>query len=118
MQLGWAIRPAIFFNLIVAKQIMDYEESDWDDDFDSDEDDNFDDEDDASETISCPECGTDIYEDADSCPQCGVYIHHGYRAGHGSGWWTFGGAIDEWAPFWIFLAVAGVLGVVFSLMMF
>jgi len=100
---------------------MDYEESDWDDDsddFEEDSEEDFEDEDDSSETIPCPQCGAEIYEDAEACPHCGDYMHHGYRPGYGAAWWTFGGAIEEWAPFWIFLAVAGVLGVIFSLMMF
>ena len=97
---------------------MDYEESDWgDDDFDDDYDDDYDD-DDESETISCPECGAAIYEDSEACSSCGEYIHHGYRAGYSRGWWTFGGALDEWAPTWVLLAVAGVIAVIFSLMMF
>ncbi len=94
---------------------MDYEESDWDDDdFDDDDFDDDYDDDDESETIPCPSCGADIYEDAEACPHCGDYIHHGYSRG----WWSFGGALDEWSPFWVLLAMAGVIAVVFSLMMF
>ncbi len=95
---------------------MDYEESDWDDDdFDDDYDDEYDDyDDDESETIACPECGAAIYEDSQACPACGEYIYDGYTRG----WWSFGGALDEWSPAWVLLAMAGVIAVIFSLMMF
>ena len=99
---------------------MDYEDSDWDDDYEEDDNygDNYGDEDDSSETIPCPACGAEIYEDAEACPQCGEYIHHGYIPGSGSPWWSFGGAIAHWSPFWIVLAVGGTISVIFALMMF
>ncbi len=30
--------------------------------------------DDASETVPCPYCGADVYEEAERCPACGKYI--------------------------------------------
>lgn len=27
-----------------------------------------------SETVPCPSCGAQIYEDADRCPKCGKYV--------------------------------------------
>ena len=30
--------------------------------------------DDEAETVPCPSCGTDVYEDAPACPVCGEYI--------------------------------------------
>jgi ribosomal protein L37E len=32
------------------------------------------DDDDASETITCPECGRDVYKLADRCPHCGHWM--------------------------------------------
>ena len=28
----------------------------------------------ASEVVACPECGEEVYEDAEQCPLCGAYI--------------------------------------------
>lgn len=42
--------------------IEDPDESDLDDDADS------------SDTLSCPRCGRDVYEDAQRCPYCGHYV--------------------------------------------
>ena len=28
----------------------------------------------ASETVPCPRCGADVYEDAEQCPACGDYV--------------------------------------------
>lgn len=96
---------------------MDYEDSDWDDDdYDDYGEDDFGDDDEV-DTIPCPECGADVYEEADSCPVCGCYLHHGVYAGGHYPWYTFGGALAEWSPFWLFLAMAGVIGVIFVLMM-
>ena len=38
-------------------------------DFDNDYDD-----DPETDTVTCQECGRDVYEDAPSCPYCGAYI--------------------------------------------
>jgi hypothetical protein len=50
----------------------------WDDDLSDDEwDDDYPDEDDAESLVkACPECGQDVYEDAEQCPHCGHYILH------------------------------------------
>ncbi len=47
--------------------------------------------DDESETVACPHCGADVYEDADRCPRCGEWI----TAGGGSHWplWVAGVAV-------------------------
>ena len=29
---------------------------------------------DETETVSCPSCGADVYEDAPACPVCGEYV--------------------------------------------
>lgn len=49
----------------------------WSDDELSDDeypDDDAYEEDDESLTVRCPECGADVYEDAEQCPECGNYI--------------------------------------------
>lgn len=33
-----------------------------------------DDGDDDAETVPCPHCGADVYEDAEQCPRCGKYL--------------------------------------------
>ncbi len=49
---------------------MSDRDNDLDDDFDSDDDYG----DDEAETLPCPECGAEVYEDAEQCPRCGAYI--------------------------------------------
>ena len=44
-----------------------YEDEDW-----SDED--WHEDDSVTDVVPCPECGADVYEDADQCPSCGHYI--------------------------------------------
>ncbi|WP_339744191.1 hypothetical protein [uncultured Rubinisphaera sp.] len=91
---------------------MDYEDSDyddWDDDYGDDDDDEVD-------TVPCPECGTDVYEESSTCPNCGCYIHEGYAGGSYYPWYTFGGALRDWSPFWLFLAMGGVIITIFMLM--
>ncbi len=43
---------------------------DWDDD----PDDWPEDDDSGSDTVVCPNCGADVYEDAEQCPRCGEWI--------------------------------------------
>lgn len=58
-------------------------------------------EDDApAETISCPACGGEVYEDAPQCPACGEFIVHDTGALSGKPGW------------YVLLAVLGVLAVV------
>lgn len=49
-------------------------------------------DDDETETVACPHCGADVYEDADRCPHCGEWIAAG---GGGSTWplWVAGIAL-------------------------
>lgn len=49
------------------------EDDDLDEAEDPDESDQDSDED-PSATIPCPNCGHDVFEDADRCPHCGEYI--------------------------------------------
>jgi len=61
-------------------------------------------DDDTTETVPCPECGADVYEDAEQCPACGVYITHEHSALAGRPGW------------WIVLAVLGILATVVVLL--
>lgn len=36
--------------------------------------DDYDDDDDDAETKPCPNCGLDVYEEADRCPHCGEFV--------------------------------------------
>jgi endogenous inhibitor of DNA gyrase (YacG/DUF329 family) len=29
---------------------------------------------DDTDTVPCPQCGRDVYEDAERCPSCGLYL--------------------------------------------
>jgi hypothetical protein len=82
---------------------------DWDDDSDPDFDEAYDvdygDDDGESLTISCPECGAEVYEDAVRCPVCDNYIVAG---GHGSLW----AGRPAW---WIIMGMAGIIAVVLLL---
>jgi hypothetical protein len=64
------------------------------------DDDEWDDDNDTSETLACPLCGADVYEDAIRCPNCGEYITHSTSFFAGRPWW------------WIALGIAGVLAVI------
>lgn len=76
---------------------------DWDDDPDEDWSD--DDEDDGdSETVPCPSCGAEVYEDAERCPSCESYLVHSTRAWTGKPAW------------WILLGLAGIGAVLWSLL--
>ena len=60
-----------------SDELQDYEypdEDDWDDD--------------DSETVPCPRCGEQVYEDAPRCPNCDEYITHSRSVWHGRPlWW-------------------------------
>jgi hypothetical protein len=45
----------------------------WDDSQEPDEDD-WPESDEDSIAVSCPECGGEVYEDADLCPHCGNFL--------------------------------------------
>lgn len=74
------------------------------DDFDDFEepDDHWDD-DDSTETIRCPHCAADVYEDAEQCPVCGEYIMPSTSVWADRPWW------------WIVLGIAGILAVIVAL---
>jgi predicted RNA-binding Zn-ribbon protein involved in translation (DUF1610 family) len=61
-------------------------ESDWEDDEGED------DLDDDKATDLCPNCGEEIYDDAEQCPHCGHYITEEDHASRKS-WWVVAGAV-------------------------
>ncbi len=61
------------------------------------------DDDGPAETVPCPECGADVYEDAEQCPVCGSYIIHQTNVFAGRPTW------------WIVLAVLGVVATIIAL---
>lgn len=76
----------------------DEDDNAWDDDDADDE--AWNDDDDASETVACPACGAEVYEDALRCPRCGEYVTHSTSHFAGRPWW------------WIALGIAGVIAVI------
>ena len=68
-------------------------------------DDDYDDVDDdwESEVVTCPECGDDVYEDAQQCPLCGAYIVH-----HHSPW-------SDRPLWWIVLGALGIVATIIAL---
>jgi predicted RNA-binding Zn-ribbon protein involved in translation (DUF1610 family) len=71
----------------------DLDDDEPDDDY-SAEDDRGDAEDDDAETRTCPNCGAEIYEEAEQCPSCGEYVTFDSRAfTQGPLWWTLLGLI-------------------------
>ncbi len=77
----------------------DWPEEDWDED-------NWDDDDVESYTVACPECGTDVYEDAEQCPACGNYIVHSSSA-----------YVWQGRPvWWIVIGLLGIIAVIFALL--
>ena len=83
----------------------DWEDNQWQEEEDWDEN-HWDDDDDA-ETVPCPECGEEVYEEAEQCPYCGQYIVH---SGRGYVW----SGRPTW---WIVLGILGILAVIFGLTM-
>ena len=61
----------------------------------------------SSETVPCPECGSDVYEDAPQCPVCGTYI----TSASGNVW----SGRPGW---WVFLGLLGILALILALAVF
>ncbi len=80
---------------------------DWmqesDDGFDEDEFPDENDDDDLTETVPCPSCGADVYEDAEQCPYCGSYITSSTSPWGGRSVW------------WVALAVLGLVATILAL---
>ena len=75
-------------------------------DFDDDDayvEEDWDDGDDESDVISCPGCGSAIYEDALQCPYCGDYVTADTSAWGGRPTW------------WIILGLLGILATILAL---
>ena len=68
-----------------------------------DDDFNDDDLDDVTETVSCPNCGAEVYEDAVACPVCGEYITPDNRVWAGRPIW------------WIVLGLLGIVAMIVTL---
>jgi hypothetical protein len=72
----------------------DSDEADWDDE--------------SSETVSCAQCGAEIYEDAFQCPACGAHVSGD------------SGANPVWTGrpgWWIVLGLLGILAVIAMLVL-
>ena len=71
----------------------DWQEDCWDDDA-------------PSETVPCPECGAEVYEDAEQCVSCGEWITTFHSPWQGrAAWWVTLGILGIAATI---LALAGV----------
>jgi len=64
-----------------------------------------DEDDDARETEPCPNCGTEVYEDAEQCPHCGEYITHSH------------GPVAGRPAWWIILGFLGILATILVLIL-
>ncbi len=62
--------------------------------------------DELTEVLPCPNCGADVYEDAEQCPVCGYYItSFNHRPWSSHGWW------------WIALGAVGTLATIYVLLL-
>jgi uncharacterized paraquat-inducible protein A len=69
----------------------DHDEQDCDEDhFDEDW---VDDPDDESETVPCPSCGKDVYEDAAYCPHCDADLTETAERSPRKPWWIILGSL-------------------------
>ena len=58
--------------------------------------------DDLVETVPCPRCGAEIYEDAVRCPACGEYVTHSTSPWIGRpGWWVALALLGILATIWV-----------------
>jgi hypothetical protein len=60
-------------------------------------------DDDSSETLPCPNCAAEIYEDAERCPNCGEYVTPSSSLWAGRPAW------------WIILGILGILATIIVL---
>lgn len=66
-------------------------------------DDEYPEPDDESETIICPGCQADVYDDVERCPYCGDDLLTSSNVWLGRAWW------------WILLGLLGIISVIFTL---
>ncbi|QDU63745.1 hypothetical protein Pan216_46260 [Planctomycetes bacterium Pan216] len=67
------------------------------------EPDNEDDDDLITQTVTCPSCGREVYEDAEQCPICGDYITPGSSS-------VFAGK-----PIWfVVIAILGIIAFILT----
>jgi hypothetical protein len=64
------------------------------------------DEDDSSDTLECPSCGEEVYEDAEQCPHCGQFITLETGVLFGRPWW------------WVALGLLGVVSLIAALLLY
>ncbi len=76
--------------------MTDYDETDDEDEYSEDEE---------AQTLPCPHCRAEIYEDAEQCPYCGEYVTHSTSIWAGRPWW------------WIVLGLLGIVAVIFVLLL-
>jgi len=60
-------------------------------------------DDELSETVPCPQCGAEVYEDCVQCPACGTYVTHDTNLGSGR------------PMLWIVLGLLGIVAAVLVL---
>jgi len=84
--------------------MIDWSDDDLRDEEFPDDEDNYDS--DEVDTIPCPECGADVYEEAEQCPACGWYITSSSNPLSGRSWW------------WIALGMLGIIAVIWALVLY
>lgn len=77
----------------------DYDDPDDDDPWDGGDDEG------SADVLPCPECGAEVYEEAERCPVCGNYIVHESNVWSGRPLW------------WILLGGLGMLMAVLALVL-
>ncbi len=60
-------------------------------------------DDELTDTVACPDCGAEVYEDAVQCPVCGSYVTHQTGVWSGRPVW------------WIVLGLLGVVAAIAAL---
>ena len=76
----------------------------FDDEYDEVVDEDVGEASDEDETLPCPHCGANVYEDAPQCPQCGNYITFSTNPWNGRPWW------------WIVFGMVGIAAAICALL--
>jgi hypothetical protein len=102
MVAGVFMRATLYVRLLFKEHIVD----NWSDEFDDNEypDPDYDDDlEDVTETVRCPNCWGDVYEDAEQCPACGEYVVMSTSAWEGK-------------PLpWVLIGLTGIVAVIMAL---